>query len=108
MTENEAKVKLERTSVLWNNAKLTEIVEAVKVAIQAIERVQKFEAIGTIEEFKALKEKNEPKRPICYDKHHYKCPICGEELGVDDDSIYIYEEELPNYCSKCGQKLDWQ
>ena len=62
MTENEAKVKLERTSVLWNNAKLTEIVEAVKVAIQAIERVQKFEAIGTIEEFKALKEKSVAKK----------------------------------------------
>lgn len=74
-------------------------------------KIAEFEAIGTIEEFKALKEKNEPKKPdyeadgyadgeLVYD--YAKCPICGHdyEYGIND-----WECE---YCSDCGQKLDWQ
>ena len=66
-------------------------------------KVQEFEAIGTIEEFNALKEKNEPKEI--------------HRLPMDDTCIY-YENHCPNCdsllvvrykcCPKCGQKLDWQ
>ena len=58
------------------------------------------EAIGTIEEFKALKEKNTAKK-IRYE--HYcgfrdaECPVC--EKGIDNKD---------EYCSRCGQKLDRQ
>lgn len=50
MTENEAKAKLERTSVLWESATNTEMVEAVKLAIKALEEIQRYREIGTIEE----------------------------------------------------------
>ena len=52
-------------------------------------------------------EKQIPKKPINYDKHYYKCPYCEQDLSVDDDSIYIYEDTMPNYCTNCGQRLDW-
>lgn len=74
-------------------------------------KLKKYQSIGTIDEFKALKEKNGPKKPdyeadgyadgeLVYD--YAKCPICGHdfEYGIND-----WECE---YCSDCGQKLDWQ
>lgn len=70
--------------------------DAVEILLQALEEIQQYRAIGTIDEFKALKEKSEPKKPI--DRIAYcDCPSCGE---VD---ILGYP-----YCPICGQKLDWQ
>lgn len=40
-------------------------------------------------------EKQVPKKPIYYGLWH-KCPICHKT------SIF-----KPNYCKKCGQRLDW-
>ena len=57
---------------------------------------RQYSRIGTVEEFKALKEKNDPKKPI--DKIMYlECPTCGD-VGILDCG----------YCSVCGQELDWQ
>lgn len=71
------------------------------MAIQALEKVQAFEAIGTIEEFKALKEKSLAKKPIAYkNTNGADCPCCGARVrGI--------KEPWGNWCSKCGQKLDW-
>ncbi|MBE5886741.1 MAG: hypothetical protein E7284_10105 [Lachnospiraceae bacterium] len=64
-----------------------------------------LEAIGTVEEFKALKEKSVAKKPLCTtiakDKDTSvgmigRCPCC--------DGI-IAEDML--WCEDCGQKLDW-
>ena len=57
MTESEAIAKFKRTSVLWESASNTEMVEAVKVSITALEEVQRYRAIGTVSEFRELKEK---------------------------------------------------
>lgn len=91
MTENDAIAKFKRTSVLWESATNTEMVEAVKVAIQAIEEIQQYRAIGTVEEFKILKEKAKPKEmDRCY------CPICRH---------YFEDTDAYNYCPVCGQKM---
>ena len=62
-----------------------------------LEEVQQYREIGTIEEFKELKEKNEPKKV----DEDYCCPIC-HTCGMDDDGI------KGTYCTDCGQKLDWE
>lgn len=62
-------------------------------------KVQQFEAIGTIEELQALKEKNEPKRVK-------QLKMNGELLGqckVCKRDVFIIEK----YCAICGQALDW-
>ena len=64
-------------------------------------KVQEFEAIGTVEEFKALKEKNEPKKPRFY-AHNYHCTECGSLVGNNE---FKWQRFL--YCDNCGQKLDW-
>ena len=53
------------------------------------------EAIVTIEEFKALKDKSEPKKIVRFEDN-YKCPICNHWVGFRYD-----------YCDGCGQALDW-
>lgn len=112
MTENEAlttgKVLYENITSNANNIILTnKYIKFVEIAIQALEENQEYKELGTVEKFKTLKENNEPKKPINYDKHYYKCSTCDKDLGVDVDSIYIYKEIPPKYCCNCGQRLDW-
>lgn len=52
-------------------------------------------------------KKQIPKKPISYDKHYFICPGCREDLGKDEDAIYVYQEIPPDFCEKCGQALDW-
>lgn len=74
------------------------------------EELQRYRVLGTVEELRIAKEKQIPKKPdyegdgyadgqLVYD--YAKCPICGHdfEYGIND-----WECE---YCSECGQKLDW-
>ena len=111
MTENEAIDFILKDHSSFTNPMSKAYVMACKAleeiqnyrALGTLEEIQtifaectEYEANGTIEEFKALKEKNEPKKPI--DRIAYcDCPRCGE---VD---ILGYP-----YCPICGQKLDWQ
>lgn len=80
---------------------IKDMIESEKLAShEAIFRGAKLELyqeIGTVEEFKALKEKNEPKKVNEDDC----CPIC-HTYGKDDNGVE------GNYCPDCGQALDWQ
>ena len=60
MTENEAIKKLNMLDEALNFQRYDsdECSCALQMAIQALEEIQQHRAIGTIEEFKALKEKN--------------------------------------------------
>ena len=84
-------------------------------------KMRKFEAIGTIEEFKALKEKSEPKKPkksgvtdsngifhaingingVPYDL----CPTC--EINLCTDGFFSRDKKKMKCCENCGQALDW-
>ena len=74
------------------------------------EELKQYKEVGTVEECRVAVERMKPKKPdyeadgyadglLCYD--YAKCPICGNdfEYGIND-----WEAE---YCSDCGQKLDW-
>lgn len=108
MTENEA-IKYFRmaTDEAGNEEFSDDYKEMCSMEIKAIEKVQAFEAIGTIEEFKALKEKNVAKKPhsisIANDigNSMVECPICHARSDYDVKSI------KRGHCWKCGQKLDW-
>lgn len=69
---------------------------------KALEEIQQYRAIGTIEEFKDLKEKSVVKKPRFY-AHNYYCTECGNLVGNNE-----FEWQRLLYCDKCGQKLDWQ
>ena len=61
-----------------------------------------YRAIGTVEEFKALKEKAEPKKAISIDGwgEYWKCPTCGKYVVDNWGCKY-------KYCRECGTKFDW-
>lgn len=82
---------------------------AYAMAINALEEVQQYRAIGTPEECRAAVEKQTAKKPdyegdgyadghLVYDT--WICPCCGKHYEVDYDNY--------NYCPDCGQKLDWR
>ena len=77
-------------------------------AIKALEEVQSYRQIGTVEEFREAVEKQTAKKPdyegdgysdgqLVYDT--WICPCCGQHYEVDCDRY--------DYCPNCGQKLDW-
>ena len=110
--------------------------EALDVAIQALEEVQQYRAIGTVEElqdmksnyFEALSDwrqyrkigtleecraavKQTAKKPIF--SHNlsdtlsvFRCG-CGNTIKVSHDMGIMNNNNAPNYCSQCGCRLDW-
>jgi hypothetical protein len=87
--------------------------KAFEMAIQALEKqsmvneilheLREYSAIGTIEEFKDLKEKSKPKKTksnkviFSHDSYAY-CPHCK----------HCIELFRPSHCDSCGGELDWQ
>jgi predicted SprT family Zn-dependent metalloprotease len=69
--------------------------------INCLSELKSYRAIGTIDEFKSLKEKSVAKKPRFY-AHNYYCTECGNLVGNNE-----FEWQRFMYCDKCGQKLDW-
>ena len=61
-------------------------------AIKALEEVQQYRAIGTIEECLAAVEKMKPKKTAIEAIKVHICPVCGFS-GIYD------------YCGNCGQRV---
>ena len=61
-------------------------------AIKALEEVQKYRAIGTVEECRAAVDKMKPKKTAIEAIKVHICPVCG--FG----GIY-------DYCGNCGQRV---
>ena len=71
-----------------------ELAKQDKMLAEVIDDYLKYIKIGTIEEFKALKEKNTPKK-VAYQVEHEKCPTCG--------SFHVFGK----HCTECGQAVDY-
>ena len=110
MTESEARSKIKyRIGVIKEiagNRYDDKSCEDLEIAIQALKEIREYRAIGTVEEFKSLKDKSEPKKVVINNipktswtkaTTKYTCPSCDRVIGFNG----------LNYCSVCGQKLDW-
>lgn len=106
MTESEArskiKYRIEVARQIAGNGVDGKAFEDLEIAIQALKEIREYREIGTVEEFKALKEKNEPKKPRFY-AHNYYCTECGSLVGNNE---FQWQRFL--YCDHCGQKIDWE
>lgn len=103
MTENEAIEMFEERLELDVIEDVTEYAEALRTAISALEEIQNYREIGTVEECRNAIEKQKPKRPrdIEYDYSYFICPNCGEGIYATDDF------ENHKYCLNCGQAIQW-
>ena len=125
MEESEAIEKLKNMRLYMqiedknNDCKFTEDdYKANEMAIQALEEVQQYRAIGTQDECLAAVEKQKEIKPKelknIYPSGQYECPVCGYFVGK-----HKYFKSTPlgetlanckmefNYCPDCGQKFDW-
>ena len=122
MTENKAKEvvkKLRNKAELFKNSgfAVDGIVKSFEDSANAIEtlseEIQQYRAIGTIEEFKDLKEKNEPKKQgniNDYESHLRLSKagfLCCSRTNKDIRYPLISLRDL-EYCPRCGQALDWE
>lgn len=104
MTENETIEFMKR--YLYAECYTDKCVNAHIIAINALEEVQKYRAIGTVEECRALKDRLVAKKVSLRHVRKFdgfddgECPTCGESVSRDFDGTDIF-------CPECGQKLDW-
>lgn len=82
-------------------------IKACDMAIQALEEVQQYRAIGTPEECRAAREKQMPKKPYHIsqvddnDNANVECLACH---ATADYAVNVIKK---GHCWKCGQLLDW-
>ena len=92
MTESEATALIEWFKTRKGKTlKLND--KGIDCVVEALEEVKQLHAIGTVSEFRELKEKATAKNPILYP--FPKCPVCK----------CILKNEFVNYCDVCGQKI---
>lgn len=100
-----------RCDLLMNSDK---ILVAYTMAISALEEIQQYRSLGTVEELREVREKQVPKKPVIKsDKfsdliQHYYCPSCGSYFGQRGvHNVILFNKE--KYCQgeKCGQAIDW-
>lgn len=114
MTEKEAIKFLDITSINSKDDRIGHLQrEMFDVAINALEEIQQYRAIGTIEECRKAAEKQKGKKPIYrhYEENGEKpyikitCPNgCRIQLYPVTEKHFAHEH---NYCPKCGQAIDW-
>jgi len=77
--------------------------DALDLAIHALEAYQAYKAIGTVDRFKELTEKAEPKKAIVIiSRNEAICPTCHEV--VSDDEFWALDEGI-RHCEHCGQAI---
>lgn len=79
--------------------------KALDIAIKALEEIQQYRAIGTVEECRSAVEKQKAKKPnfeymLGNWEARYRCPICNKVILHDCRDMGC------SFCDKCGQKLD--
>ena len=118
MTESEAiKVLTDRHTsigttkcddVAWRKLK-----PAIDTAVNALEEIQQYRAIGTVEEYREARERQRAKKPFKALEHQkksgykHKCPKCGCAVGYVEKTPFRKRVLAAPYCCICGQKLNW-
>lgn len=98
MTENEAIEAIQFDLEIGGEIHSQVLRDAVDVAIQALEEVQQYRKIGTVEECRTAREKQMSKKPdFTEDKEFALCHCCNGKGLLNKQK----------YCDNCGQKLDW-
>lgn len=91
--------------------KSKEAIETIKVAIAEVEWDYPMDYTIAFETAIEALEKQIPKKPIF--SHNLSDTLsvfhceCGNTIKVNHDAGIMNNNNAPNYCSKCGCRLDW-
>lgn len=103
MTENRCIEVLKKMKHIFTEtcAKIDENT-ALDMAIEAVKEIQQYRVIGTVEEFKALKDKRVTKKvkgiSLTHESRVGNCPNCNQ----------FVVEKYDKRCPKCRFELDWE
>lgn len=106
MNEEEVRIAKETLEALFSDSTgedypyTEKFGQAVNTAIQALEEVEQYRALGTVEELKEAREKQVAKKPKAEQYFYgvyYRCPICDRVL-----------HDNKNYCGNCGQAIGYE
>ncbi len=119
MTENEAIKEFEENIELPWGSSISK--EATEIAISALQEIQQYRAVGTVEELRKAMEKQRAKKPKTILRHRggfemEHCPNCDADYQVDrrytinDDYCptcgKLLDSSFRNFCGNCGQAID--
>lgn len=80
--------------------------KALLLSMSALEELQQYRAIGTVEKCREARERQRAKKPLsrthCKDRNH---PL-SQDIGRCPSCNSIIAEDML-WCDDCGQKLDW-
>lgn len=76
--------------------------EKAGVIIKGFEELERYRAIGTVEECREARERQKPKKPVKDEYNHACCSSCGWIVHKDERG----GRHLP-HCENCGQAIDW-
>jgi DNA-directed RNA polymerase subunit RPC12/RpoP len=97
MTVQEAIERVKKSDEFYHS-------EENKIIIQALEELEQYRELGTVEELKEAREKQVAKKPI--GRHtDYKCSACGRRVRSGKGSS---SRQRDNFCQRCGTKIDWE
>lgn len=89
-------------------------IESCRVAIKALEEIQQYRAIGTLDECREAVERMKPKKPNKIHSEitdfivHYYCPQCGRRFGERGiHNVISFNKEKFCQGDGCGQAIDW-
>ena len=105
MTENEAikrmKYRIDSATDIAGKGVDGKAYEDMEMAIKALEEIQQYREIGTVEECGEARERQMAKKPILDTIYHqqYYCPNCEDFLARKNGN-------KPYHCI-CGQAIDW-
>lgn len=74
--------------------------EKAGVIIKGFEELERYRAIGTVEECREARERQRANKPIlsapCKSINYYLCPNCKKMLNINKP-----------FCCDCGSGIDW-
>ena len=108
MTENEAIKEFKENIELPFGYSISN--EASEIAISAIEELEQYRAIGTVDKCRKAVERQRAKQPCKFEYDNgainYGCPVCKRKFisKINGKWRTGYFNE---YCEKCGQAISW-
>lgn len=115
--EAETQIDTYESMILYNkdfepkndNSNYERKVDFLKTAISAMQELEKYKKLGTLEEVRDAVEIQKPKKVVIERWSPSICPRCGNELSENlGDGYYkhpVFLERCPN--PDCAQRLDW-
>lgn len=87
-----------------------ELQEMKKDFAEALSDWRQYRKVGTLEECRAAVEKHQRAKNLIFDKSLMvlSCPTCGHYAQEVVDGDGSTRGNIPKYCSRCGQRLDWR